>query len=232
MRARSVAATHVGRVRDHNEDAFLALDDRQLWAVADGLGGHAAGEVASKLAVTRLRDYPSPTAMIRAHSFEPGTVLKEMFSGIHREIVAVGNGMGTTLTAAVLHGDVLHVVHVGDSSAWLLRADWCKRITEEQTISAAYEKATGKKADLSWQGVLGNCLGVGRDAFHGAEHVPVHVVPGDVVVLSTDGLEISEVELVEVASRTKFEDLPRTLVDIALKAGGQDNVTVVAVEFR
>ncbi len=238
MKSRSVSATHTGLVRSHNEDSFLALDDRQVHAVADGMGGHEAGEVASRIAVNRLLDFPSPVAMSRLKGcpYNPGHVLCETFGGIHSEILAAGRGnrMGTTLTASHIYGDILHVVHAGDSAAYLLRAGRCTKLTEDQTAGARWERENpGEKAHPRAHCVLENCLGVSVTSFLGAQHVPVHLVPGDVVVLCSDGLTgylTTDAELAKIASRVPFGALADALVQHALDGGGDDNVTVIAVQ--
>jgi serine/threonine protein phosphatase PrpC len=217
MRVQSSAATHSGLKRTSNEDAFLADDSRGIYAVADGLGGHAAGEVASATAIGCLQSWSRTPHVIDQRFFE------NAFAEAHRYILDDARrqptlyGMGTTLTAAVLVGDTLHVGHAGDSACFLLRADWAKQVTDKH---GSHHR-------------LFNCLGARIDAFSGAQYVPVKVVPGDVIVLATDGLTDylqSDQDLASLARcAASFDQLPGALVRHALVGGGHDNVTVVAV---
>jgi serine/threonine protein phosphatase PrpC len=216
MNVTSAALTHVGLVRNHNEDAFLADDRRALYAVADGMGGHAAGEVASGLAIDVLSKIGC-AALDVAHATVHKVLLRNMEKHPDRA------GMGTTLTVAVVDGDMLRVAHVGDSAAYLVRRDRSSRITHDQ--------ANGH--------VLMNVLGASPEAYKGAQHVQIELQSGDMVVLCSDGLTnyLNDEQQIAFIARgigagRPLEAFAQALVSRALAGGGQDNVTVVVVRVE
>lgn len=234
MRIRSVAATHTGLVRKNNEDSYIALDEAGILAVADGMGGAPAGEVASALAVhvigRSLRSLAgAPSAQALKHTM--GT----SFNFANDVLLADGNrhrehrGMGTTLTVGLVRGGLLFVGHAGDSALFLVRGACVERLTSDQTVAGAIE-ATGRVADPDWRGVLGNALGGKRDTFQGAELRTAQLRPYDVIVLLTDGVldYFCDVgEIARIIAGGPFANAADRLVRHALDAGGHDNATAV-----
>lgn len=225
-------ATHVGLVRSHNEDAHLVVPGR-LYCVADGLGGHAAGEVASSLAVFVLsetvRTIPTQTLDRKMQDL--------MFESAHRTII--GNaaahpertGMGTTLTSVVVVGDKAYVAHVGDSRCHLVRDGVGQQVTTDHTVAEEARARGVVVTSESLEHTLSNCLGVSEGSYKGADVTEIHLRPGDVFVLCTDGLTASAEEVACVAGlKPEPQDLVDALVGYALGEGGFDNVTVVVVK--
>lgn len=211
------AITHVGRRRENNEDDYLVVPDH-LYAVADGMGGHAAGEVASRIAITTCKIHPSHTDFL----------MDQTFTVAHRAILEEAErhpeyrGMGTTLTAlafAPYSPEQAIVGHAGDSRLYLLRGGNSRQITTDHTIYGS--------------SALDNCLGVSRSAFGGAEITQFDVQPEDRIILCTDGLaNYANAEEILALTRglTTPKAIAKKLVNHALDSGGADNITVIVVK--
>jgi protein phosphatase len=225
--------TDVGLVRENNEDAIVT--GAQLVAVADGLGGHAGGELASRLA----------TELIAA-SFAGGS-LDELSAAVRAANWAVWErgsstaeieGMATTICAAGLVEDGgLAVVHVGDTRAYLVRDGSLERLTEDHTVAAQMvrdgELTPEEAVDHPHRVVLTRALGVGPEVPLDSSSRPV--APGDRLLLCSDGLfnHVPDGELAEVL---RAENPPRaavdTLLELGLARGGEDNLSVVVADVR
>jgi serine/threonine protein phosphatase PrpC len=221
-------ATDVGRVRGHNEDRHLVRPP--VIAVADGMGGALAGEVAAGIAVTSLDGLPvSP---------RPGDLrraVERANADIRRS--ASGNagraGMGTTVTACMLgDDDRLYVVHVGDSRAYLVRDGQLRRLTDDHSVVAELVRGgalTEEQADRHPQrNVITRALGASEQVSADAFQVPVRA--GDVVLLCTDGVSaaIGDAAIRDALARAgSLEDAALALLAAADAAGGEDNATVV-----
>jgi len=232
MKLRTVSHTDIGRVRDNNEDAAVSSD--HLAAVADGMGGHPGGEVASAVAV----------ALVQA-AFT-GRSLDELQAAVRAANRAIWDragtsaeleGMGTTICAAGLTGDgSLVVINVGDSRACVLRNGSLTQLTDDHSVTAELvrrgELSEQEAQDHPHHGVLTRALGVGPDVE--LDSVTHPAKGGDRLLVCTDGLS-NEVPNDEIASlMAATEDLQATadtLVDLALSRGGRDNVTVVVAEI-
>jgi len=224
------AATDVGRVRDGNEDAYLVDDAMGLVAVADGMGGHRGGEVASATALEALRAAVSS-----------GRPLRDAVEDANRAVFEKAStddslrGMGTTLTAATLAaGDTLLVGHVGDSRAYLLRDGELRQLTTDHSLVEELVRdgrLTPDEAAVHPQrSIITRALGV--DSTVDVDVYPVELVPGDVLLFCSDGLTgMLQPDL--IAGELRREDDPARaatkLVDAANAAGGEDNITVVVV---
>jgi serine/threonine protein phosphatase PrpC len=232
MRLSTASHTDIGRVREHNEDAVVSSD--QVAAVADGMGGHPGGEVASSVAVALVeaaftgRSLEELEAAVRAANraiWDRATTSSEL------------EGMGTTICAAGLTEDgTLVVVNVGDSRACLLRDGALTQLTDDHTVTAELvrrgELGEQEAMDHPRHGVLTRALGVGpRVEVDATTHA---VMAGDRVLMCTDGL-FNEVPYDEVESlMATTEDLEATadsLVEQAVSRGGRDNVSVVVAEI-
>lgn len=228
------AGSDVGRVRTGNEDSFYAGET--VIAVADGMGGHAGGEIASSRAlgpIERLegRTYPSAegasSALAEAIAEANNLVLD------HGEANPELSGMGTTLTAAMVREGRLHVAHVGDSRAYLLRGGELTQLTSDHTLVEQMVRdgqiSRDEAAVHPHRSVLTRAIGVER-AIEVDTLAPLPLQPGDQVLLCSDGLTgpLSEDELVRALSEHSDGDAAvRTLIDAANAAGGPDNITVV-----
>jgi serine/threonine protein phosphatase PrpC len=210
------AATDVGLVREANEDALLVLPESGVVAVADGLGGHAAGEVASGLAVEALRGSLAEAQAVPED--EVPAVLTDAVQAAHRAVVDDAardrsrRGMGTTLVVAHVRPGRLWVAHVGDSRAYLLHRDGLAPLTRDHGAG----------------GMLTQALGLGDVA---ADVVEVEPASGDRLLLCTDGLTgiTEEDEIARLLAEGPPQEACDALVQAALRGGGHDNVTVVVV---
>jgi protein phosphatase len=229
--SRVAAAMHSDRglVRERNEDA--ALLGTNLFAVADGVGGNRAGDVAARIATTVFSAQAADA---------PGALqLRAAALAAHRAVARAGavdpalTGMATTLTALLLCEDGVAVTHVGDSRAYRLRDGRLERMTTDHTAAASLAARGRAPACARPHATLMRAVG-SRDGDR--PDVGVHDArSGDLWLLCSDGLtdQISAAELLAcLQTAASPPDAVRTLVDLANKAGGRDNVTVVAVELR
>lgn len=224
--------SHVGLVRADNEDAYLLAPP--LFAVADGLGGHQAGEIASSVAIdTLLESAPRQAdakALGRAARRANAAVLEAAASGRGR------SGMGTTLTAAMIDQTRIALAHVGDSRAYLLHLGTLEQLTEDHSMVADLVREGRLSAEEARnhpnRSVITRALGSDPDML--ADTFEVEAASGDRLLLATDGLTglvtDSEIERVLASAPTPGEAVD-TLIDAALDAGGHDNVTVVVVDI-
>ena len=224
--------THVGLVRSDNEDAYLLAPP--LFAVADGLGGHQAGEVASSIAVDTLLEaaprVADAKALGRAARRANTAVLEAAASGRGR------SGMGTTLTAAMLDGTRIALAHVGDSRAYLLHYGALEQLTQDHSMVADLVRQgqlTAEEARVHPnRSVITRALGSDPDMM--ADAFEVEAATGDRLLLTTDGLtsivEDTDIGRILASAPTPGEAVD-LLLDAALDAGGRDNVTVVVVDI-
>jgi PPM family protein phosphatase len=236
MRLRSFAGTDVGRLRSGNEDSYFC--GRTVFAVADGLGGHQGGEVASAAAVEPLaaldgREFAEPRAAAEA--------LAEAIRTANTAILdqAAGNpelwGMGTTVTAAAVAGDhFLQLAHVGDSRAYLLRDGALDQLTTDHTIVGELVRRGRLTPDQAAvhpeRSILTRAVGLDpRIPVDIPDPLELH--PGDQVLLCSDGLTeaVGEDDITRLLATPDGDVTCRALIDAANTAGGPDNITVVLV---
>ncbi len=224
-------ATDVGKVRDHNEDGYLVDDGLGLVAVADGMGGHRGGEVASATALEALH------ASFADHGGLRDAVVAANAAVLERARLDDGlRGMGTTITAGVLGDDgVLLVGHVGDSRAYLLRDGELSRITTDHSLveelMAAGELTEEEAERDPRRSMITRALGLDADV--DVDLYPVSLSPGDRVMMCSDGLTtmVSEGDLVGILSGAgEPAVVAQRLVDAANAAGGVDNTTVLVLD--
>jgi len=226
------AATDVGRVRTNNEDGYLIDGDLRLFAVADGMGGHQGGEVASATALDVLRNRFGDEHDLQAAVVDANDAVYER-AGEDEALL----GMGTTLTAGVLtdDGETLVIAHVGDSRAYLWRDGELTRVTTDHSLVQELVEAgelTKEEAEVHPQRSM-ITRGIGLEPGVEVDLYPTSIKAGDRFVLSSDGLTdmLREDALAEIVARDT--DAPATaqaLVDAANEAGGVDNTTVVVVD--
>jgi len=245
------ATTHVGRVRESNEDHFRVVPELQLMIVSDGMGGEASGEVASELAVETIAKHCTEPARLAA-SATAGTQRPEFSERTNCLLTAVQSanrrihlasledpekhGMGATVVAAWLEGLRLSLVHVGDSRAYLFRSGALERLTYDHTLVAEQVRIgilTPQQADISaWQSVLIRALGTNEQVDLDVEER--QLIPGDVLLLCSDGLTrmVRDPEIGNVlASAPLAQEAADRLVTLANQSGGEDNVTVVVMRI-
>jgi protein phosphatase len=246
---RSFGATDVGRKRDRNEDSYRINEDVGLFVVCDGMGGHAGGERASRLAVDTIekvlcqhRDSPGnpfQTNTDLANSPLP-EVVRDAIESACKNIFQVAqadashHGMGTTCSALVIHGKNAFVGHVGDSRVYLVRGDLIQQISEDHSLVNEQIKAgmiTPEEAKNSrFKNIITRSVGF-------EEEVPVDVMglvcePGDTFIICCDGLSnlVEDRTMHSVVRTLPVDQVPARLVDMANDAGGDDNITVIAVQ--
>lgn len=230
MKVSAAAATDIGLVREGNEDSYLV--DEPLFAVADGMGGHRGGEVASQLALETVEKLFRTGAGDLAEQVREANRAVFERSVVDRKVA----GMGTTLTAALVEGDRIRLAHVGDSRAYLLRGGELRRLTEDHTLvhrMVTEGEISEKEAEGHPQrSVLTRALGV--DMFVDVDDDVVQVRSGDRLLLCTDGLTgmVSEDEIKEMLRGIADpSEAAERLVRAANEAGGVDNTTVVILDF-
>lgn len=224
-----------GKVRSNNEDCYLLKGG--LWAVADGMGGHAAGEVASSLAIRSLEKLPHNSSCTEV--FES---LVDSFKQANRSIYGRGKdtpeqkGMGTTLTVAALCEQEILIAHIGDSRAYVLRNGALTQITSDHTLVADMLKQGQLEADKvagsAFRNILTKALGTDETVEPEITRYPMNDVQK--LLLCTDGLYTS-VDHKNIQDLLAAQDEPASicghLVSEANAGGGRDNITVVVVDF-
>jgi serine/threonine protein phosphatase PrpC len=226
----SAGRTDAGRVRRRNEDSFVL--DPPLFAVADGMGGAQAGEVASRLAAAAFREYHDADRLEPAERVE--AIIKEANRRIYQRARtdAEVSGMGTTVTAAILTNGRVSIGHVGDSRAYRVREGELERLTEDHSLVADLMRSgrlTPEEADAHPQrSVITRALGTDADV--DVDTVTVDVEPGDLFLLCSDGLTtmVPEDDILRIVQDAgTLDEIARTLVRAANSGGGEDNITVV-----
>jgi serine/threonine protein phosphatase PrpC len=246
---KAFGATHVGRQRQHNEDSFLVADQAKLFLVADGMGGHAAGEIASRIAVDSISEFiihtkeddgtwphaydehfrRSTNRLMTAVKLANTRVLEAMRKDTRLR------GMGTTVVACLADKDMMAFAHVGDSRAYMIRDNQLRRITNdhswvfEQVQAGMLTEAEAEKHPLRnvITRALGGALQVSPDASE------ITVKPGDVFLLCSDGLTgmVPEEEILRLVTENNgdLEKACQQLIESANEHGGLDNVTTILV---
>lgn len=231
MRYIWATATHKGMVRDNNEDSVFPTasgdaTDEALVIVADGMGGHVAGEVASRLAINAAA----------SSELDPADRVAAGNRAIREEVARDPGleGMGTTMTLLRIEGKTATVGHVGDSRAYLLRGGDFAQLTEDHTVAAEYvamgQLSPEEAASHPQRHMLTRTLGLTR--FVNVDEIEVELEEGDRVLLCSDGLTemVQDQNIAEMLADGTPEEVVWKLVESANTAGGVDNITVVVVE--
>jgi protein phosphatase len=250
---RAFGLSDVGRVRETNEDAFVSDPEARLFAVADGMGGHSAGEVASRLAIEALSgfirrsatdtDFSWPYGVDQSLSFD-GNRLRTAIQLANRRVFRAAegtddySGMGTTIVALLVNGAQVSIGNVGDSRMYLLSGEVLEQLTHDDSWAAtilAQDPGLGPNeiARHPMRNVLTNVLGA-RD------QVDIHLserplVAGDVMLLCSDGLHgVLDPETLKklLASTRDVHKAARSLVAAAMSQGSRDNVTALVVRYE
>ncbi len=255
MEIKFYAATDVGRQRDHNEDNYLVDPKLHLFVVADGMGGHAAGEVASQIAVhtvcrtvrenadviERHRDNPdSPSARqeilaVLEHAIQ--TTTSEVY---HRaEEDPDKRGMGTTCSCLLLMGTRGFIAHVGDSRIYLLRQGQVHQITEDHSLLnelVRRGKIKREEIETSPYAKYKNAVtrAVGAYETVEADTLDFEVLPGDQFLMCSDGLHayLKDKDIKEILSADDVAESPKDLIALANGGGGHDNITAIVVRVE
>jgi serine/threonine protein phosphatase PrpC len=248
MRLEAAARTDPGPVRENNEDNFLVDVDSGLFVVADGMGGHASGEVASEIAVETVAQVlleevdPDETRLARATPDSADAVRERLRYAMNQASLRIRKaamadpshaGMGTTLCVLLIEDDVAHLGHVGDSRIYLFRDDELTLLTRDHTVVQQEIDAGRLTPELArivpHKNILTQSVG-----YHGPvepDTATRPVQPGDRFVICSDGLTdpLDDDALAEIIRQTPADDLADVLVREALENGTEDNVTVVVV---
>ena len=239
IHATSAASTHVGQVRDGNEDNYVTIEG--LYFVADGMGGHSAGEVASEIAVRILQEvYTDPKVRVSS----PG-LLADAISTANTAIFMEAmhdsskTGMGTTLTGLAVTNatdNQIVVANVGDSRTYLWRHGELRQVTKDHShVQTLVDRGaiTRAEARVHFQrNIVLRAMGI--ESWVDIDTFPLTVEDGDRFIMCSDGLvdeaDDDEIET-EIRLSTSVQDLADRLVDLANRNGGRDNITVVVVDF-
>ncbi|MDI6601398.1 MAG: Stp1/IreP family PP2C-type Ser/Thr phosphatase [Thermoanaerobacteraceae bacterium] len=240
----SNAVSDIGMVRDKNEDSFYissCSDPYKLYIVADGMGGHNAGEVASSLAVDTVKQF------FDKH-YESLQKTDEMIEKFMREAIANSNacvlnesqlhldesGMGTTMTLLLIENNKFYIGHIGDSRAYLIRDNTIEQITEDHSLVTQMVKE-GKLSVTEaryhpLKNIITRALGIDLDI-----NIDVYIrdaKQGDIVILCTDGLSnmVTDAEILEEYTKNDIVTASNNLVKYSNARGGYDNITIVVVK--
>lgn len=241
----SAGMTDTGRARDHNEDAIAWDVPRGLALLADGMGGHNAGDVASRLCLETLNDVLLP-ALEKPLRLRPNKNMSRQATLVRRSVNKANTaifenaeanperkGMGTTLVAVLFYDDKAVVAHVGDSRVYRLRGRTLEQVTADHSlVRELLEKGaiTAEEAENNpYSHVITKAVGVRPRV--AAEVQELEAQPGDVFMLCSDGLTDlvtdSEIEETLVAFEGNWERAAQRLIDLANNHGGRDNISVV-----
>jgi serine/threonine protein phosphatase PrpC len=250
---RFFAATDVGKVRDHNEDNFLVDKKLGVFMVADGMGGHAAGEVASAIAVRTVHeelrrekeliaDYGAGAT--GANKVTPKDIIALLEHAVQRACIKIHEeaqtdtqkrGMGTTLSAILVIGTQGFIAHVGDSRIYLMRGGRVQQVTEDHTVFNELikrGKLTREQIEkVGHKNAITRAVGVYERV--DVDTLVIEVLPGDVFMLASDGLTgyLETPDELAKPLAVDSDESVKTLVSLANDRGGKDNITVVVVRL-
>jgi len=233
---RGYAKSDTGRVRECNEDSFLCKPP--LFVVADGMGGHVAGEIASKTATEVINDY----VMQHARTEEPAILLAAAINEANREVYRLSRensqyaGMGTTVTTAYVEGNKIYWSHIGDSRIYLIRDDDILQVTPDHSLVSELVRSGNITAEEALthpqRNILTRAVGTGESVMPANGNFVWQ--EDDILLLCTDGLTnmVKETDILDLV-RTKRPDaawIVDNLVKMANYAGGVDNITVLLAQ--
>lgn len=248
----TAGASDIGRKRTHNEDSFAIVTGEHLFLVADGMGGHASGEVASKMAIDTMSEFFQATSadpeatwpykMDKTRGYEENRLVTGMMLANRRIFEAAQrenrlHGMGTTMVALLAVRDSALIGHVGDSRVYRLRGERLEQLTEDHSLLNDYLKMKAmtpeEVAAFPHKNVIVRALGM-------KETVKVDTVidspqPGDLYIMCTDGLSgpasDEDIRTIALAHQQNLQECAQALVDRANASGGPDNITVVVCRW-
>ncbi|MEB3340283.1 Stp1/IreP family PP2C-type Ser/Thr phosphatase [Okeania sp.] len=242
MKLKFAGITDTGSVRSVNQDSYYIEPEGQFFIVADGMGGHAGGQEASRIATEVIKNYLLNHWQDGITSFQ---LLEDAFIQANQAIIddqqehLERSDMGTTAVVAIFRKQEPWCANVGDSRLYRLRGQILEQITEDQTWVAQAVRSNAITPEQAknhpWRHVLSQCLG--REDMGKVDLLPLDVQPGDRLLLCSDGLteELSDKIIALILSSDQdSEAIAEELVDSAKKKGGRDNITVlvIAVEIE
>lgn len=224
--ARSTSRSHVGRVRQINEDRVLDAPERQLWAVSDGMGGHRGGDLAAQSVIDALRRVADADAPIA-----PAAIIAAL-DRANAEIFARDRETGATVVVLSFHGDRAHVAWAGDSRCYRIRDGVACQLTRDHSLVQELTDAGLITADAAaahpQANVITRAVGVGEACAF--DSLQVDLRPGDRFLLCSDGLSRT-LRLADLAD-TVLDPLADRLLEQALFRDGSDNISLVLVDHH
>lgn len=244
-RLKTALKTDRGKIRQHNEDdagIFTEKNGLVLAVVCDGMGGHLAGDVASRMAVSALRDIWEETEEVPASPAESEAWLKEQISAVNQKLFDHSRaheecqGMGTTVVCALYTGKTLTVAHIGDSRCYLLQGGNFVQLTEDHSLVNELVRTGGISKEDAEHHPRKNVLtkALGTDPEVKVEAHTFEIEPGDQVLLCSDGLtnKVDDETLKDMLTAlSSAEEKADQLVQLANDNGGEDNITVALMEL-
>lgn len=232
------ALSEVGLVRKENEDGYLVSVERGLFVVADGMGGHAGGQLASGTVIRVLdEEIALPSASDNCEEALFDTLLKANNIILNKGQDEAYHGMGTTVTAAMFHAEVLYIAHIGDSRAYLFREGNLSLLTQDHSLVNELlqkgELTLEEAQNHPRRNILTRALGTIEFPKIDLFDLPVQV--GDLLLLCTDGLynQVHDEEIESIlSSGASLRERVEKMVNLALERGGNDNITVVLVQYE
>ena len=238
MRFECVSRTHVGLRRKINEDSVFADSERALWAVADGMGGHDAGEIASTMVTDALRSLP-PSGTINELAEKALDALRD----VNRQLLELARSdgkardstIGTTVVGLMIAGDVFNCFWMGDSRGYRIRGDEIKRVTHDHSVVQNLVDAGLLKAEEADTHANANLItrAVGVNEKFEIEIVAGDAMVGDLFLLASDGLTrlVRDEELVSELTSRGPEEAADNLIEMVMTRGAPDNVSLVIVKL-
>ncbi len=238
----SSGKTDTGKVRSHNEDTYVILADRNIFLVADGMGGHNAGEVASQAAIETLDNYFLKET-IRKIKGNPEEIRHFLIKGFHHTNKVVmdmaerndsRNGMGCTLISCLIDGDFLHTCHVGDTRCYISSIHDFEQLTTDHSVIAAFEKEilSGNTVKIKRPPRQAITRAIGFPFPEDPEYHRRQITPGNRLLLCSDGLwsMVNDEQIHQILLDAKTPgQAGDTLVRLANEAGGTDNITALVI---
>jgi protein phosphatase len=230
------AKTDIGNYREKNEDYFYA--DSNLFIVADGMGGHRAGEIASKTAVeTFVKNFYKslkPENIKQALSFSINSANKEVYKKSIAKLEY--GGMGTTFTCCYIHNNTAYIIHVGDTRLYIKSEDNFKLLTSDHTIVGELYRSGKISYEETFnhpkKNFLTNVLGIAESME--PDFLTAKLKPGSTMLLCSDGLNsmLRDSYILKIINKfSSSEDIAQNLVNSAKRKGGLDNITVIVVKI-
>ena len=245
LQAISCGRSHVGKVRQLNEDCFAIQEDLQVYVVADGMGGHKGGIVASHLAVETIGQVAKEALKGKTSQAKTGELLPEIIVQAMAQACEVVqrrsledlalDSMGTTAVMLAIAGKTAALGHIGDSRAYFIRDGKIRQLTQDHSLVNEQIWVGMMTPQDAEQAAYRNVISrsVGFEAQVQVDVISLTVQKGDRFLLCSDGLtnKISDIDLLKIAEVGKLETAADKLVDIANDRGGEDNITLVLVEL-
>lgn len=232
MKLKSIGLTDIGRKRANNQDSLVVNERAKLFGVADGMGGHVAGEVASQMAIDTLDKIFSS---VMARSFDPTVFFIKAVQEANYNIYDRAaqdlslKGMGTTLTALYFSLDTVYIAHVGDSRAYFIREGMVWQLSQDHSLITE-QLVSGMASPL--RNVITRSVGYDRNVE--VDLYTKKIAPGDFYLLCTDGLygHVRNKEMASLVSTSSLEQCTKKMIDLANSRGGDDNISAVLVQVE